>query len=282
MANEDETILREVDQELAEERQWAMFRKHGPAVIGAAIAIVVGVAGWQVWNHLETSKAEKLAIEFLDAVETLEEDPTLGRAELEKVAEAKGGYGALASLRRAGSYAANGERLKAIETYRELAASDAPRRVRELAQIRAGYLSLADGRDVVMSDLGNLPEATGPFGYHAREVMALAALFEEDYEVALSSFRALSIDLGAPEGVRGRAEELAALAEAAKSGVNITGETRVDDLLKAVGEATAPAETSDTAPTDSENTDSENSAAEPVDAPEDTPSDDHADHNHEE
>lgn len=269
MANEDETILREVDQELAEERQWAMFRQHGPAVVGAAIAIVVGVAGWQIWSHLQTSNAEKHAVEFLAAVETLEEDPTAGRAALETVAEAKGGYGALASLRRAGSYAANGERLKAVEIYRELANSDAPRRVRELAQLRAAYLSLADGRDVVMSDLGNLTDATGPFSFYAQEVLALAALFEKDYEVSLSAFRALSINLEAPQGVRERAEEFAALASAAKEGVNITGETRLDDLLKAVGETTAP-------------TDTENTTTEPVDAQNDTPSDDHADHNHEE
>ena len=120
-----------------------------------------------------------------------------------------------------------------------------------------------------MSDLGNLTDATGPFSFYAQEVLALAALFEKDYEVSLSAFRALSINLEAPQGVRERAEEFAALASAAKEGVNITGETRLDDLLKAVGETTAP-------------TDTENTTTEPVDAQNDTPSDDHADHNHEE
>jgi hypothetical protein len=38
----------------------------------------------------------------------------------------------------------------------------------------------------------------------------------------------------APAPVRQRAEEFAALAAAAKAGVNITGEARVDDLMKAL------------------------------------------------
>ena len=46
MANED-SVLKEVDQELAEDRQWAMFRKYGPAAIGAGLALILGVGAWQ-------------------------------------------------------------------------------------------------------------------------------------------------------------------------------------------------------------------------------------------
>ncbi|WP_425409193.1 tetratricopeptide repeat protein [Hyphococcus sp.] len=241
MAN-DESALREVDQELAEERQWSEFRRQGPLVIGAAIAVVAGVAGWQIWNHVQKSTAEENAIEYSNALEVLAEDSVAGRASLETVAKDTSGYGALAALQRAGSYAAGGERLKAVEIYREIAGGGAPNRVKQLAQLRAGYLSLVDGRDAVIDVLGDLPEAEGRFGYYAREIMALAALDAEDYETAQSSFRQLSLDMSAPEGVRSRAEEFAALASAAKAGVNISGETRLEDLLEAVGDASAPVE----------------------------------------
>lgn len=282
MAN-DESVLREVDQELAEEQQWALFRKHGPMIVGSAVAVVIGVAAWQVWTHVKKAEAETNALEYSRALDALADDPVAGREALESLTAKSGGYGALAALQRAGSYAAGGERLKALEEYRQVANGSAPRRLRELAQIRAGYLALADGRDAVIDILGDLPESDSRFSYYAREVMALAALDAEDYETALSNFRELSIDLTAPEGVRTRAEEFAALAAAAKAGVNVTGEARVEDLLKVVGEeteladetdsgdsqASAPAEDVETAPVDDE-------------AGAEGDQDDHAGHDHEE
>ncbi len=279
MANENETILREVDQELAEERQWAMFRKHGPAVIAAALAVIGGVAGWQAWTHIKTSAAEEQALEFRSAIDLLETDREAGRAALDALAQENTGYGALAALHRAASYAAGGERLKALDIYRTLAKGGAPKRVRELAQLRAAYLSLADGRDAVMADLGSLGEDAGPFSYYAKEVLGIASLQAKDYESASATFAALSDDINAPAGVRDRATELSALVASAKAGVNITGEARVEDLLKAVGEAAQgdAAVAGDSVPADDE------SAGEPADeVPADGGEDDHADHNHEE
>lgn len=235
MANQDEALLREVDQELTEERQWAMFRKHGPMVIGAALALVCAVAGWQAWTHFKTQKAEAQALQFKAALDLLETDREAGRAALDTVGDEGGGFGALAQLQRAGSYASSGERLKALEIYRGIASGDAPLRVRELARLRAAYLSLEDGRDEVMRDLGDLGDEGGPFSWYARELFGLASLRAEDYESALSTFRALTIDVNAPGGVRQRAEEFAALASAGKAGVNVTGNLRVDDLVNSLG-----------------------------------------------
>ena len=235
MANED-SALREVDRELDEERQQELIRKRGPQIIGAGLAIVLGVAGWQVWNAQKTSFAEGQALEFRDAVELLAEDRDGGRAALEAVAEEGGGYGVLARFHRAASFAQGGERLKAIEIFREIYnGGDASRRVKELARLRAAYLSLADGRDAVLDDLGNLTESDGAFGVYAQEVSGLAALEARDYETALTTFRSLSVNITAPEALRTRAEDFAALAASARSGVDITGDTQVEDLLDVLG-----------------------------------------------
>lgn len=237
MANEDSAV-REVDQELAEERQWEMFRKYGPMIIAGGLSIVLGVAGWGMWNAQKTSAAEKQALEFRDAVELLADDQDEGRTALGALAEESSGYGVLAQFHRAASYARGGERLKAIETYREVYNKGSiSKRVRELARLRAAYLSLSDGRENVLEDLGDMPEATDALGVYAREIAALAALGAKDYETALSMFRQLSIDTAAPEPVRTRAEDFAALAASGKAGVNITGEARVEDLIGAIGEA---------------------------------------------
>lgn len=238
MANEDSSILREVDQELAEDDLNQKLRQYGPALIGAAAAIVVGVAGWQFWNARQDSTAKAQALEFNAAVELLAEDQDGGRQALNAVGEEGGGYGALARLQAAASYARGGERVRALETYR-LVYNDGgvQRRVREFARLRAAYLSLVDGRDAVLGDLGSLPEDGGSFGLYAREVSALAALGEEDYQTAQSMFRELTLDLSAPAPLRQRAEDFAALAASGKAGINVTGEARVEDLVRAVGEA---------------------------------------------
>ncbi len=238
MANED-SALREVDQELAEDQQMAMFRKYGPAAIAASVGLVLAVGGWQFWNAHTTSVAKEKALEFSSAVDLLVEDSDQGRDALGAIAEdGASGYAILAELQRAASYARDGERAAAVGVFRQIYEDNAtPKRVRDLARLRASYAALNDGRDAVMVHLGDLPNEEGPFSYHASEVSGLAALEARDYETALSIFRQLSIDLGAPEAVRVRAEDFAALADAGKAGVNITGETRVDDLLKVIGAA---------------------------------------------
>lgn len=279
MANEDR-VFKEVDEALDEERQWAFFRQYGPALIAGAVLLVAGVAGWQAWTHMRTQAAGEQALEFRRAVDLLAENPEAGRAALDKVAAEKGGYGALAALRQANSYAANGERLKAIETYRKVAGGDAPQRLREFAQLRAALFSLNDGRDAVMSDLGGLADSDGPYSHHAKEILGLASLNAKDYESAIAAFEALSLDMAAPSGVRDRASEFAQLAREAKAGADITGEFSVEDLLESLGPdaaGDAPAE--------------DNAAAGEVpaagaDAPQEAAAeaaeDDHDGHNHEE
>ena len=238
MAN-DESILREVNQELAEDDLNQKLRTYGPMIAGAGAALVIGVAAWQFWTAREDAAARAHALEFNAAVELLGEDQDAGRSALAALGEEGGGYGALARLQAAASYAGGGERLRAVETYRAVYNDGGvQRRVREFARLRAAYLSLVDGRDEVLSDLGALPEAEGPFGVYAREISALAALGAEDYETAQSMFRDLTIDLSAPAPVRERAGDFAALAASGKAGINITGEARVEDLIRAVGETT--------------------------------------------
>lgn len=240
MANED-SAFREVDQELAEERQAAMFRKYGPAIIGGAVAVVLGVGAWQMWTARQEAVARENALEFQSAVETLAEDEPAGREALDAIAEGgEGGYGVLARFERAASFARAGERDAAVAAFRRIYDDGAaPKNLRDLARLRAAYLSLNEGRDAALAHLGDLAESGGALSHHANEVAGLAALEAEDYETALATFRRLSAEVGAPQPVRTRAEEFAALAAAAKSGVNISGAVRLEDVLGAVGDGEA-------------------------------------------
>lgn len=235
---EDESALREVDRAVAEDQQWAALRKNGPALVAGAVAIVAAVGGWQIWTSQKAASAGKAAVEFRTASETLREKPEDGRAALETFAEdAPGGYAALADMRIAGSLASGGDREGALAAYRKVYKdAGAPKRLKELARLRAAALALTDGREAVLSDLGDLTESDSAFGPYARELAAFAAFGAKDYQAAADMFAKAAADEETPEPVRQRAEEMAALAVSGKSGVNLTGEARVEDLMKSLGD----------------------------------------------
>lgn len=237
MTNED-SVIREVDEELAHERQWEFFRKNGPALIGAAAAVVASVGGWQYYNYHKAETARRSAMQYAEALKTLEADETTGAAALKKVIDnGAGAYPLLARLQEGALLERKGDRMGALADYRA-AAEDrrATKHLRQLARLRAAYLVLEDGREAVLAELGPLAEAQTPLGYYAREIVGVAAIEAEDYDAAAVMFRRAAIDLSAPEPVRQRAEELAALASAGKAGVNISGKVRTQDLLRALGE----------------------------------------------
>lgn len=236
MANED-SVLKEVDQELAEERQWLMFRKYGPAFIGASAALVIGVGAWQAYDATRTNASNRQAEQFAAASERLVENKAEGLEALEAIANEGGsGYSILAQFRRAAAFAADGDRAAAVNVFEVIYADNsAPQPMRDLARVRAAYLSLQDGRDAALGHLGALGDSDGAFRPYADEVVGLAALKAEDYETALSVFSALGADPETPEPLVQRAEEYRALAVAGKAGVNLAGKFELDDIVGVVG-----------------------------------------------
>ena len=236
MANED-SVLKEVDQELAEERQWLMFRKYGPAFIGASAALVIGVGAWQAYDAARANASNRQAEQFAAASERLVENKTEGREALEAIANEGGsGYSILAQFRRAASFAADGDRAAAIEAFKTIYENNAaPQPMRNLARVRAAYLSLQDGRDAALGHLGALADGDSAFRPYADEIAGLAALKAEDYETALALFTALDANPETPASLAQRAEEYRALAVSGKAGVNLSGKFELDDIVGVVG-----------------------------------------------
>ena len=242
MAN-DETVFREVDQELSDERQLNFIRQNGPFMLGASVLIVLFVAGLQIYNGQKSSAANTASIEFNTAATTFEDDRAAGINAYESITNTQtGGYQVLADLRLAGAFAADGDRAKALEHYRKVYNTGSiPKSLKNFARVRAAYLSLDEGRDAVLADLGELVEADTALGIYAREAAGIAALNDGDFETAKSTFEQLSINFSAPIAIRQRAEELAALSSAAKAGVDISTDIGIDDLSKVLGDLNAEA-----------------------------------------
>ncbi len=213
----DDPILREVDQALAEDKTATEFKKNLPLLLGAAFVTVAGVGGYQAWQSSRVAAAEKASIAYEEAAKAGEGEEA--EKQFETLAAGEGGYAAIAKMRLAGEHASHGETGKALTLFREVYAdSSASKRVRDLARIRAAYLSVEEGRDAVINDVGSLEADASALGHYAREILALAALRAADYQTAETMFLKAAATLEAPEPLRARAKEFAALAAAGKSG----------------------------------------------------------------
>lgn len=214
----DETMLREVDQALAEDETAETIQKNLPAVIAIALVIIGGVGGWQFWNHQRTVAAARQSAAYDEALRLAGTEE--GTKAFEAIAEKNDGYGVVARMRLAGEKAAAGDRGAAVALYREIYAGGAgSKRLKDMARLHAAYLSVAEGREAVINDIGSLDTDETEIGFYAREIIALAALKAGDYQSAEEMFLKTASAPDAPEPVRLRAGEFAALAAAGKAGV---------------------------------------------------------------
>ena len=218
MANDD-TILREVDQALADDKQANELQKNLPGLLIGAALVVAAVGGWEFYKSQRNAAAEKASVEY-EALASAGGSAAQTEA-IEKLADGKTGYAVLAKLRLAASELQKGEGEKALGLYREVYSGSAPKRVKNMARLRAGLISLDQSREAVIKDVGTLEEDKTPLGYYAREILGLAAIKAGDYQGAEDMFLRAASSPDAPEAVQARAHEFAALAAEAKSGVAI-------------------------------------------------------------
>jgi hypothetical protein len=223
VTNSDDFLLKEVDETLAAEQGASWFRQYAPVLIGGSALIIAGVGGYQLWRASAEKASADASSAFQAAAKAAEESPDAGREALRKIIDERpAGYALLARMRLAALLAAEKDLPGALVHYRAVyASSTASKRLKDLARIKAASIAFAEGRDAVSKDLGPLVDDPSALGHYARELTALAALGAGDYQTAEEMFRKSAADAKAPEGVRLRAPEFAALAGAAKSGVKI-------------------------------------------------------------
>lgn len=237
-------VFDEVEEELRRERYQAALRKWGPWVGGVAVAIVVGVAGYQFWDWRSTTAAEASAEQYLSAARLFEDGDLAGAdAAFGEMAETgPAGYATLALMRR-GEIAISENRQEDAGRFFEQAAERAPEPfTRDLARYKAALARFdALSYDDLSVRLTPLTEGDALFGALARELMAAAALRDERWEEARSAYELLSISLDAPPGVARRAGEalvhIRQNAPAADGPVQDMAEPQTDNASTGDGEA---------------------------------------------
>tara|TARA_B100000989_G_scaffold250971_1_gene198892 strand:+ start:92 stop:736 length:645 start_codon:yes stop_codon:yes gene_type:complete len=117
-----EEFIREVNEELQEEKYAKIWRKIGPYVISLAIGIVLFTSGVVFWNNYTENKKQKLGDDFTAAVELIkEEDYDTALIALERITDkASDGYVTMAKMKKASILIQKKQILEGLEIYEDL------------------------------------------------------------------------------------------------------------------------------------------------------------------
>jgi hypothetical protein len=208
----DESLFREVDEEVRQEQLQKLWDRYGNYVIALALGVVIAVAALKGWQYWQLKQSEVAAAAYANALKLTGEDKrTEADDALKTISHA--GFVRLAKLRRAANLAVEGKSDEAVALYDEVAAdTGADPAARDLARIRAGYL-LADklAPADLIKRLGALDNDESEWRGAAREIFALAAYRTGDYAMADRYANAILADGGVPMSQRQRAKLLVEL-----------------------------------------------------------------------
>jgi len=213
-------VFDEVDEELRREKLESTWKKYGVWFVSAALLIVAATAGLQWWRAYQLSSQRDAGAAYEAALEVAAERESADAARtLAGFAEsAPDGFAAVAWLQSAGYHVDAGDTEAALGIYNTLAdAGETPEDLRNIARILAAGILVDTGDSVAVEErLGPTLDATNPWRFSAREMMALAALKAGDTEKARSTYQQLAGDAQTPPDLRERASEMVrALAPAA-------------------------------------------------------------------
>lgn len=213
-------IFREVDEEVRRDQALEFWKKYQNLIIGVALLIVAGTAGWRVYDHFRQRAAEEAGAKF-EAASILARDGKTSEAIAgwnAMIKDTPQGYVLLARLRAAGEIG-QGDANAGAAAFDAIAndAAVAPL-FREVAKVRAAMLKVDSGAPAeVEARLKPLAEAGQPMRNLARELLGVAALKRNDMEAAARWFDMIVIDSQASADARARAEAFLGLVSVSKA-----------------------------------------------------------------
>ncbi|HUS98424.1 MAG TPA: tetratricopeptide repeat protein [Hyphomicrobiaceae bacterium] len=215
MADDQQALLRQIDEELRRE-QWAkLWDKYGVIALGAVAAVLAVYGGWRFYQYEATKAAQRYGAQFAEAGKLLTEKKDADALRgLEKIAkEGPSGYAALAKLKLAGEARKAGKTEDAVKLYQELAAqSGGDAILKSFAKLQIAWLKVDTASWTEMKNqLNDLAQETSPWRYSARELLGLAAYKAGEYAEARKAYQELLGASGVPQPMAQRAQIAMAL-----------------------------------------------------------------------
>ena len=179
MVDKNDSLLREVDEELRRERMEKLWEKYGIYALAAAGLVVALVGGWKFMEQKARHAAEAGGAKYEQAMSLArngkEDEATKAFEDLAKASQP--GYAALAELKLAGSYLRSERPKDALEVFEKLAVRPGiDPMIKGFAQVQAASLRLGEADFTEMQNrLTPLTVAGNPWRLMASEVLGTAA-----------------------------------------------------------------------------------------------------------
>ncbi len=214
-------IFDEISDDLRADQAAKLLRRYGALLVLAAILVLLGVAGQQLWQGYQTRQNQGAAARYLAITRQIDNQAAAitnaqrqadARQLTAFAATAPAGYRSLARLRAAGLYADAGQTDQADAMWKAVSAdSGADMLLRQLADLLWAQHALGIAPDIaVAARLQPLTATENIWHGLARETQALLYLHQGKTDQAKALFSEIASDPSAPEGVRNRADGLLA------------------------------------------------------------------------
>lgn len=222
MADQQDSLLREVEEEIRREQMAKLWQRYSGLVIAVVVLIPVAVMGYKFLENRRIA-AEQTAGADYTAAETLSDNKKKDEAEAayKKLADqGPSGYGSLAKMQLAAAQAKDGKTADAIATYDALGKdSGADNLLKSFAQLQAASLRMPDADYAeIQNRLTPLAGDDAPFGKSARELLGVAAYKAGKYDEARKYLEPLLIDPNVSEALQERVKVLMSGIAAAEVG----------------------------------------------------------------
>lgn len=213
----NDIFIREVNEELRQERVRALWLRYGTIAVAVAVLIVLSVGGYVLWQRHQRGLEAANGDQLVSATTLLEEGKTAeARAILDTLAQSGvASYPALARLRLAELDIA-ADPAKAVAAFDAIAGdASISQPLRDMAALRAAYVLVDNGTIAdVRARAERLTSEGEALRYGAREAIGLAAWKAGEVQTARDLFTQLQEDLGTPGGIKRRAALMVELIEA--------------------------------------------------------------------
>ncbi len=212
-------IFREVDEEVRRDKAVLFFEKYQFWLLAVALLVIAVTAGWRIYDYYKTQAAEQASARFEAALQLAHDGKSAeAEAAFEAIAkDAPAGYRALAQLRAIDELSTR-DPAAAIKAYEALASEPSyDPSLASVARFRAAMLDIdVDDPKTFAEKVTPMAGPTGAFRFSVRELLALAAFKQGDYEAAGRWLDQIVSDPKAPAGLRSRAEAFLGFVRAGK------------------------------------------------------------------
>jgi hypothetical protein len=200
-----DTLLLEIKEEIKRDEMVKLIKRHKPTAIAAVILLVLGVSGFQVYNHYDTKAAQKAGNQVLTSLQ--QSEPNL--AALDKAAE-NSRYSDIALISKANVLVKTGDQQKALKTYEHIAKNGKERIFRDLGALNAANIMLNQDatNPKIEAELKTLIDSKSKFSYSAKDLLAVYYIQNNKKDEAKTILKDLYKDTNAPVTISHRAKQL--------------------------------------------------------------------------